>query len=129
MEAGKKRNIAHRIGNCSNIGRQPPIGLIPARLYSSICACCFFIASSCLGYFSFSLSISGLMACILADEEYDLKVNGDTTILMKMVINKMMIPKLAMYRCRKSKSGMMTNRVNQPTSQPPSGMVFSYFWP
>ena len=64
--------MAQRIGNCRSIGRQPAMGLTPALLYRSIWACCFFIASSCLGYFSFSLSISGLRTCIFADEEYDL---------------------------------------------------------
>ena len=32
IEAGKNLNIAQSIGNWSSIGRQPPIGLIPARL-------------------------------------------------------------------------------------------------
>ena len=71
MEAGKKRNIAHRIGNVSRVGRQPPIGLTPARLYSSIVACCFFIISCwlpVLGNFALILSISGLSALILAVE-------------------------------------------------------------
>src|SRR5659263_312473 len=32
MDAGKKRNMAKRIGICSIIGRHPPIGLTPAFL-------------------------------------------------------------------------------------------------
>ena len=68
IDAGKKRNMAIRIGNWISIGIQPPIGLTPALLYSAIIACCFFIASSCFGYFSLSLSISGFSRRILAVE-------------------------------------------------------------
>ena len=46
---------------------------------------------------------------------------------MNMVISRIMIPKLEMNLCRKSNRGMITNLVNQPTSQPPKGMIFSYF--
>src|SRR5574344_726874 len=97
MDAGKNRNIAHNIGNCKSIGRQPPIGDMPARLYNAIVACCFFIASSCFGYFSLSLSISGLIACIIAEDLYDLNVKGETMNLMNNVINNMIRPKLAIY--------------------------------
>ena len=48
---------------------------------------------------------------------------------MNNVIRRMMIPKLEMNLCRKLKRGMITNFVNQPTSQPPRGMIFSYFRP
>ena len=43
---GKKVNIAIRMGICSSMGRQPPIGLAPARRYSSMVFCCFLMASS-----------------------------------------------------------------------------------
>ena len=39
MHDGKNENIATRIGNCNNIGRQPLIGLAPAELYNAIIFC------------------------------------------------------------------------------------------
>ena len=72
IDAGKKRNIAIRIGNWISNGIHPPIGLTPALLYNAIIACCFFMASAWLGYFSLSLSTSGFNSRILAVERYDL---------------------------------------------------------
>ena len=67
------------------------------------------------------------MACIFAEDEYDLKAKGSTTNLMNIVIKRMMIPKLEMNLRRKSNNGMITYFVNRPMTLPPKGMILSYF--
>ena len=70
--------------------------LTPVFLYNAIISCCFFIASSCLGYFSLILSISGFNTLIFAEEMYDFRVRGEINSLIAMVIRRMMIPKFEM---------------------------------
>ena len=95
IEVGKKKNMANKIGICNNIGKHPPIGFTPAFLYKAIVACCFSIGFS-FPNFSLISSISGFNARIFAWERYDLYVNGKRINLMKMVSNKIIIPKLPM---------------------------------
>ena len=52
MALGTKLNRAMNMGIWMSIGRQPPIGLAPYCEYTVIISCCFFIASSGLGYFA-----------------------------------------------------------------------------
>ena len=65
MLAGKKRNMAYRIGSWISMGTQPLAGFTPALRYRSITACCFFSWSPSL-YFSVMASCSGFSAFILA---------------------------------------------------------------
>ena len=68
MAFGTKLNNAIQIGICISIGKHPPIGLTPYWLYSCMISCCFFMASSCLGYLALISSIFGRSTRILADE-------------------------------------------------------------
>ena len=59
MAEGKNENMAMSTGICSSMGRQPDMGLAPAREYRAMVSCWRFMAFSWPGYFSLMAVISG----------------------------------------------------------------------
>ena len=117
MFAGKKRNIAYKMGICNRPGIHPANGFTPVCRYKAIVACCFPIASS--PCFSVSASISGRKTFIFAEDLKFLKVMGERQSLMMKVMMRMMIQADITYSAMRLYRGRIALRFTHPKTHHP----------